>query len=461
MLLATLLLSACQPQNSTVTEAPESAPTEKTEQPVATAVKAETPAAEEELPYGLLPGKPYEGETITILLNNDAKNTAMQMRTKEFTELTGIEVVIDMVPFANLLEKVTAEGVGGTGAYDVVTYLDSWGSSVQSFLVPIDDRIAEAGIDMARYPAAYRQAVTYDGQVYALPWRGHPQLLFYRKDVMEQLGLKVPTTWAEYEEVAKAITEETDLYGTSMYYGKNAGQNMFVWSTFMWSNGADIFDKDWKPIFNSPEGVEATQRYIDLLRNGLTPPGAVTYNEYDGTQSVAQGESAMIITWWWQYTRMTDPTTAKPEVVDNIGFAPVPEWEGKGGATYAICMPLAIMKDSQHQEAAWEFLKWVTNPELEKEIVTTKETPETTTNIAVQISNLEDPDVNAAWNNMHQFASKSLAVSRIMPQLAEWPEVVSVLETAINEMASGADVQATLDKAAGEVEEIMKRAGYY
>ena len=48
-----------------------------------------------------------------------------------------------------------------------------------------------------------------------------------------------------------------------------------------------------------------------------------------------------------------------------------------------------------------------------------------------------------------------------MPQLAEWPEIVNVLETAINEIASGADVQETLDGAAAEVEEIMDRAGYY
>ena len=156
-----------------------------------------------------------------------------------------------------------------------------------------------------------------------------------------------------------------------------------------------------------------------------------------------------------------DPEAAQPEVVDNVGFAAVPEWEGKGGATYAIVMPLSIFKDSQHQEAAWEFLKWATNPDLEKAIVTTKEKPETTTNVAVQTVNLEDPDVNAVWDNMHRFAAQSLAVSRIMPQLEEWPEIVDVLETAINDIASGEPTQETLDEAAGEVEAIMERAGYY
>jgi multiple sugar transport system substrate-binding protein len=124
-------------------------------------------------------------------------------------------------------------------------------------------------------------------------------------------------------------------------------------------------------------------------------------------------------------------------------------------------MPLSLFKDSQNQEAAWEFLKWATNPDLEKAIVTNKENPDTTTNVAVQMVNLEDPDVNAAWDNMHQFAAQSLAVSRIMPQLAEWPEISNVLEVAINDIAAGAPTQETLDQAAVEIEAIMERAGYY
>ena len=45
--------------------------------------------------------------------------------------------------------------------------------------------------------------------------------------------------------------------------------------------------------------------------------------------------------------------------------------------------------------------------------------------------------------------------------MPEWPEIVNSIETAINEIATGAPVQETMDRAAGEVEEIMERAGYY
>lgn len=467
-LLVTLLTILALVSAGCGSAAPEPAsPEEPTEQEAAdTAASEEEALAEEEameeLPYGLQAGKPYEGTTIRLLLNNAAKNTALSEHAAEFTEMTGIEVEFDMVPFGSLLEKITSEGVAGTGTYDIVTFLDSWGPAIQQYLVPLDDNLQAANIDMNRYPPAYQEGVTYEGQVYGLPWRGHPQLLFYRQDVMDELGLETPTTWAEYEEVVQAITENTDLYGAGMYYGVNAGQNLFIWINFLWSNGGDLFDEEWRPTFNSPEGIEATERYVSLLRElQAAPPGSVTYNEYEGAQSVAQAEAATIVTWWWQITNLTNPENAQPEVAENINFTSVPEWEGKGGATYAISMPLSLSKDSQNPEAAWEFLKWASNPDLEKAIVTNKENPDTTTNVAVQVSNLEDTEVNEAWNNMHQFAAESLAVSRIMPQLAEWPEISNVLEVAINDIATGKPTQETLDQAATEIEQIMERAGYY
>ncbi len=415
----------------------------------------------ETIEYGLKGGKPYAGTKIAAMLNTAGKNFALEARVAEFTELTGIEVEIDITPFGSLLEKITSEGVGMTGTYDVVTYLDSWGPSIQQFLVPLDDRISGAGIDMDRYPPAFQQAVTYDGTIYGFPWRGHPQLLFYREDLLKEVGMDVPTTYQELEDVAVAITEETDTYGMSMHYASSAGQNLFGWITYLWSNGGDIFDDNWKPVFNNAKGVEATERYTGLLTKlGAVPPGATTYDEYQSGQSMVQGESAMFMSWWWQYNNLIDQEKAAANVYPNVGFTAVPKWEGRGAATYAICMPLSIMKDSKNVEASWEFLKWATNADIDKSIVTDFKAPNQKTNVAVHVSTLEDPEVNEVWGGMHAAAAQSLAVSRIMPQLAEWPEVSDIIAIAINKISTGAPVKATLDQAAEEVEAVMDRAGY-
>jgi multiple sugar transport system substrate-binding protein len=420
-------------------------------------------AAQDKLPYGLKAGKPYAGTKLIYLLPHADQFLGHQKRTPEFTQLTGIEVEYRFTPFPNLREKITADGVAGRGETDLYCFLDAWGPSLKNFLTPLNDRIRAAGIDMHRYPPAYIKGGSYEGQTYGIPLRGHPQLLLYRKDVFEKLGLKPPTTWAELEATAKVIQEKGGLDGIAMYYGKGySGQSLFVWYAYLKSNGGDVFDKSWKPIFNNPAGIEATQRYIDvMLKHQVAAKGSQFFSEYEASQAVAQDKAAMVIVWWWHLGVLQTPEKAKAVVNQNIWFAPVPAWEGKGKATLALSMQTGISSASKHRDAAWEYLKWASSPELEKANVTDKSDPKSATIVATQLATLKDPEVNKISGGLHAAAAESLAVSDTMPMVPEWPEVANALEVAISEIAGGAPVKAQLDKAAAEVDQIMKRAGYY
>lgn len=386
-----------------------------------------------------------------------------QKRTAEFTQLTGIEVEYLFTPFPNLREKITADGVAGRGETDLYCFLDAWGPSLKNFLVPLNDQLKTAGIDMNRYPPAYIKGGNYDGKTYGMPLRGHPQLLLYRKDVFEKLGLKPPTTWAELETTAKVIQEKGGLDGIAMYYGKGfSGQSLFVWYAYLKSNGGDVFDKNWKPTFNNAAGIEATQRYIDVMaKHQVAAKGSQFFSEYEASQAVAQDKAAMVIVWWWHLGVLQTPEKAKEVVNKNISFAPVPAWEGKGKATLALSMQTGISSSSKKKEAAWEYLKWASSQELEKVNVTDKSDPKSATIVATQLATLKDPEVNKISGGLHAAAAESLAVSDTMPMVPEWPEVSNALEVAISEIAGGAPVKAQLDKAAAEVDQIMKRAGYY
>ena len=448
LLLILLTLSACQPR-------------EKAEP----STKAIARDNFETIVYGLKGGKPYAGTKLTFLIccSDTPQFVAWKQRTKEFSQLTGIEVEYAWEPWGSFKEKIATEGVVRTGEYDVVLWLDSWGPSFDYFLLPLGDRLAAEKIDLQQFPRVYINSVTLDEEVRGLPVRGHPQMLFYRQDVLEKLNLKPPQTWAELETVGKTITEKTDLYGIASYYGiQSNGQNLFVWMNYLWSNGGEVFDENYRPVFNSPAGIEATQRYVDLLlKHKIAPPSSVTYNEAEGARSVAQGESAMVITWWWRYAGLTDKTQAAAEVAGNISFAPPPGWEGKQTVNYALQLPVGISSYSKHQDAAWEYLKWLTHPKTERKIVLDKNNPKTSTIVAVHQTNLLDPEVNQTSNGLHQTGAQVLENSRLTPLIPEWTEVSTVLEVAINNIASGSNTKTTLDRAAKEVAEIMERVGYY
>ena len=327
-------------------------------------------------------------------------------------------------------------------------------------LLPLEPLIERDGIDyMDDYPPAFLEAGLLNDRIYGIPVRTHAFITFYRQDVFDELGLEPPSTWNEVLEVGQTIQENTDMAGLSNYYGVGSAQNLFVWALQLWGAGGDIFDDEWRPIFNSPEGVQAAELYTSLAEIG--PEAQFSNLEADARSSVAQGESAMIIGWWHFAGGFNDPEVSAEGVAGNMAYAPVPAYEGADPVGFALSIPMGISSFSRNQDAAWEWIKYISHPERDKAVVIDKSDPAASTVVVSHSSNLADPDVNAANNGIHEAGAPGLANSRLMPLIPEWAEVSSILETAINEIVLGGDAQEILDEAAEDVEAVMERAGYY
>ena len=248
---------------------------------------------------------------------------------------------------------------------------------------------------------------------------------------------------------------------TAMYYGRNAGQNMWNYLSHLWSNGGDVFDENYRPIFNNQAGVEAAEQYVSYrTESEITPPSATTWAEAEANQEFYQARAATFMGWWWMYSIMTGEE-ATETVRNNVGFAPMPAFEGKEPVSYAQVWNTGILNSSRNQDAAWEYLKWMTSASTEKEVLMRTDPPDFNTIVGVHLSNLQDPEVNKQDNGLQETGAEILKDARTTPMISEWPEVSDVLSTAVNDMAGGADVQNTLDDAANEVEGIMERRGYY
>lgn len=406
-----------------------------------------------------------EGEKVTIAVTegNIGQFNAWEARSEQFTEETGIEVEFVGIPYENLLDRITTEGISGTASFDLVTYLDVMGPSIQQFLAPLDEYADEGFFE--RFTDSTLQLSTFDDQIYSLPLRSNAQVMFYRKDVFEELGLEPPTTWEELESVSNTITSETDLYGITPYYQSgNNGQNLYLWSSYLWGNGGDIFDENMKPVFNSAEGLEATERYIGLLRDGLAPDGSVQFGEQDSRTHFKQGRSAMWIGWWWVYSDFNAGDGVE-EVLGNVGFTTVPSWEDGEQVSAVSTFPLGMMEGSQNKDAAWKYMEWLSQPENEKSIVLdalNEEVPQDqfSTDI-VQTENLRDEELNELGDNLFNIGADSFENAQTLPSIPEWPQISDILSKAISDMAVGSDVEESLDQAAKDIESLMQNEGYY
>ena len=416
-----------------------------------------------ELPYGLEAGKPYAGTTLNILSVVTPQFEGLMLRDGEFTELTGIETEWTFIPFTSLQEKVASVGVAADGGFDVVNYLDSWGPPNAHWLVGIDDMMAEDGIGMDRYPAVLAKSARFEGRTIGFPLRAHAQVMFYRKDVLAEVGMDPPRTWDDVVAVADAIRAKgLDVEPLALYFHNDGNrQNLFIWLNFLWAAGADVFDAKTCPAWDSEAGLAATEDYIALhTLHKVTNPSSIFFVQQDALRSFMWGDSAMSPLWQWIYWRSVE-SRRSVLTKEQIGFAGMPSYKGRT-ITYARSLLFSISKYSKHQGAAWEFMKWLSNPALEKKNATEREVAGKTiiNNVVTHAANLQDSDVNAANDMIQQAAWESLKESDIMPQIAEWPEVGDILSAAITKAAAGGDTRTLMADAAEQARKTLRRAGY-
>ncbi|MBO6789428.1 MAG: sugar ABC transporter substrate-binding protein [Dinoroseobacter sp.] len=395
-------------------------------------------------------GKPFDGQTVNVLAVKSSQFEAHEARLAAFEEATGIDVVYDYVPFPNMKEALTTEMVAGGGDYDVVSIMDQWVPSLQMLLQPIGDEIEAQGTDLSDFPKAHLRHGILNGKLVGLPVRGHVQLLFYRTDLFEQSGVEPPATWEDMVAAAKAIQDSTDAAGVALPYGKLNGQNLMVWMNLLWGKGGDLFDADGGPIFNSDAGTAATDMYVGFLQEDqIAPAGSAVFVEQDAVNSFKQGNSAMLPVWWWVRSQLTDPEQSKL-TAEQVGFTSLPSISGADRTTYTNTWIFGVTEGSNNKDAAAEFLGWLTDPALEREVLLDPNGNEV---VAVHMSNLTDPEVNARWGGMHQAAADALATAEGIEFGDDWPRIAEILETAISSLASGeeTDTKAALNKAAEEI----------
>ena len=163
-----------------------------------------------------------------------------------------IDVEMQILPdFGTQIQASFASGdypeVFNVGQFDFPTFADSGVIAAGGDMIPDQSDI---------YPGLLA-AFTKDGTPYCVPKDFSTLGLLYNKDLFDKAGVKYPTadwTWQDMSDAAKKLTSG-DVVGLSAAADRNR------WMAFFYGNGADLFDKDGKVVFNSPEGVAALDFY--------------------------------------------------------------------------------------------------------------------------------------------------------------------------------------------------------
>jgi multiple sugar transport system substrate-binding protein len=212
------------------------------------------------------------------------------------------------------------------------------------------------------------EAVTYKGNVYAIPWYIDAGILYYRKDLLKKYNFSPPKTWQELVDIAQYITSrEKGLYGF-IWQGKQYEGLVCNVLEYFWSNGGDVF-KNGEVVINSPENIYAVQFMRDMItKYKITPPLVTTAVEESTRHIFGNGRALFMRNWpyaWNIFEKQGTPVKGK------VGVAPLPSFKSGISVSTLGGWQLGINRYSRNPDAAGKLIKFLTSPEAQNTLAIT------------------------------------------------------------------------------------------
>ncbi|WP_300265653.1 sugar ABC transporter substrate-binding protein [Microbacterium sp.] len=385
-----------------------------------------------------------EGETIRVTLANHVWTETIKELIPEFEEATGATVEISQLAEDQLSDQYNVKLNAGTDEIDVLMYRPLQENKLfasNGYLADMAELVeGDADWDWSDFQSGPASLTTYDEMVVGVPIITERTVLYYRKDLLEEAGVEVPTTLEELEAAAAAVHElHPDIAGYIGRTGKSAAVTQF--SAFLFSSGGQWINDDGTSAIGSDEARSAYKFYGDLISEHTD---ATINPEMSWPEAFAvfqQGQAAFIADADSLYKNMTDPTQST--VSDQVGFAPFPAGDAGSKPYNVAAWALAMNETAANKDAAWQFIKWATSKEITLEMSTLGV-------MGARTSVWEDTDATADYPAELIEAIKTNGengVGQDRPLVFQVAQAREMVGEPIVEAIAGGDVDAAVDSA--------------
>jgi sorbitol/mannitol transport system substrate-binding protein len=309
---------------------------------------------------------------VTIALVSNSQMADAQKLSSEFEkENPGVKLKFISLSENQARAKITMSTAMGGSQFDVVMISNfetpQWAKD--GWLLNLSDYAKNTpGYDENDFIPSLRDSLSYEGNMYSVPFYGESSFLMYRKDMFEQAGIKVnpdpsyQPTWQEVAGWADQLKTE-DRAGICLRGKPGWGEVLAPLDTVINTFGGRWFDDKWNAQLNSPEVKKAVNFYVDTIKNS-GELGASSTGFQECANLFGQGQTAM----WYDATSavstIEDPKTY-PDLVGKIGYLPAPIVE-KPNSGWLYTWALGIPKAAKNPDGAWKFISWMTNKDYMK-----------------------------------------------------------------------------------------------
>ncbi|MGX7874196.1 ABC transporter substrate-binding protein [Mesorhizobium sp. ORM6] len=242
-----------------------------------------------------------------------------------------------------------------------------WAPQLASQLVDLTEATRDV---VAKHFPSIIQSQTVNGRLVALPIFTDAPALYYRKDLLDKYGAKVPASWKELADTAKLVMDKERAAGNKDIWGFVFQGNAYEGLTcnaLEWvvsNGGGQIIEPDGTVSINNPQAVAA----LDMAKGWvatISPPGALAYQEEESRGVWQTGNAVFMRNWPYAYA--LGNSEGSP-IKGKFDVAPLPAGTGEGARPAATLggWNLAVSKYSKHPDAAVDLVKFIASPEMQK-----------------------------------------------------------------------------------------------
>jgi len=351
----------------------------------------------------------------------------------------GITVRLEVTTSDGLPQRVLTALQSGA-APDIIEVQHGWvnGYAQNDLVLPLDDTIQ----DKDDYSAAAIDNVTWNDQLWAIPYRMETHGFIYNKGMFEAAGLDPeapPATWAELISAADALSAD-GKFGFAITGGGEVGNTIFRSLPFIWMNGGNIVSDDLTTaVVNQPEAVEAVKFYTDFYLNGQSPDSTLTN---DGTANRRLFIAETVASYQSGQFDIVSIQTENPNIDIGVGLLPHPE--GKDSAAVLGGWSYVIPRDARNPDEAKLFLQFLNTSENQAFFTDTFPVRLS----AMGAERFDDP-ILVPFRDMLQYA-------RPAPIHRAWVQIQQAYFDGIQRILTGEqDVQAAMDQANEEIQALL------
>ena len=308
-------------------------------------------------------------QTITVAVTANPLMTTIEKLTPSGFEKTHPNIKVHFVTYDENTERANVEKdvAAGGGQYDIVMIgpndIASWANN--GWIDNLNPYVQKTpSYDVNDLLPPIKQALSSNGNLYAVPFYGESSFMMYRKDMFQQAGLTMPAhpTWTQIAALAKKLNDPSKgIAGICLRGLTGWGDNLASFDTVVNTFGGQWFDTNWNAHLTSPAFEQAANFYVNLIKQaGEKGAGNDSFNEC--LNIMEQGKAAM----WYDATVAASTIDAPGSPIQGkLGFAPAPVEKTKSSG-WLWSWALALEHSSQHKDAAWQFMNWATSKQYIK-----------------------------------------------------------------------------------------------